>query len=313
MSYAVRKPIGNQRAMQPRVTTRLQLVPRRRGLGEICGGAPTAENYACALRNIAAEEARYQQIYGTLNYATQTYPAVYVPNPVGWVCVDQPWRGAGFRFCANTGNGGTYSGTGEPGGEGTFYPGGINPVVAPIGTVAPVPPPAGASSYSPRVSFAGARGGSTLYPGDAWTIRITGAEPGADVFVRGGKNGATDTNRMGAANNQGVFTLTGVADSSEIGTWNETWTAGGVNAGSFGFTIVSGPGGSPGGNYYSLCAPPQVMKNGQCVLTDEPTVTPPPLSSSMLDWFKQETFAGIPNWVLLVGGAGAVMFLGGKK
>lgn len=171
------------------------------------------------------------------------------------------------------------------------------------GVVQTVAPLATAVTYSPRVSFTNSRGGSTLYPGDSWTIRITGAQPGSEVFVVGGKNGAQDRNRMGTTDASGTFTLTGAVSSAELGNWQETWTAGGLNAGSFSFSVVSGPGGST--------ASPQ-GPGSSAGSTSSSGATPPVVVTSSSSWFTDEMISGIPNWALLAAGA-AALFLGGKR
>jgi len=112
------------------------------------------------------------------------------------------------------------------------------PVNAPVAASSTATTPsAAAPSYSPHVTFAASRQG-TLQPGDVWQVSITGAQPGSQIVVKGGKGGAQDQTVMGSADSSGSFSLTGTITADQAGSWNETWSAGGKVAGSFGFSVV---------------------------------------------------------------------------
>lgn len=99
--------------------------------------------------------------------------------------------------------------------------------------------PAPAATSQPRLTFTNLTGGNPaeLRPGDRWKVEITGAPPNAAVSVTGGKDGARDTTGMGNTDSAGNFTLTGTITADLVGAWSETWTAGGINAGSVSFLV----------------------------------------------------------------------------
>lgn len=234
----------------------------RRGLG--AGTVHGVELETCNSGNIPADLACSERNRIAVAESYGESPVNYVDsNTAGWMNLTGPWISTAQRM-----------------------------TLAAAARTTTTPPP-GASA--PRVVFTNSRGGSTLYPGDTWTVRITGAAPNAEVRVTGGKNGAVDTNRMGTTDAAGSFTLSGVVSSEELGNWAETWTAGGVNTGSFSFSVVSGPGGTTGGGSGSGTG------GG---------ATPPPSSNSST-WFTEEIISGIPNW-MLIAGAGAFFIFGGK-
>jgi hypothetical protein len=109
------------------------------------------------------------------------------------------------------------------------------------------PPPASDGTFRPRVVFTTSRGGTTVYPGDTWSISISGAQPGSPVVVQGGKNGAQDRTPEGTADASGNWQLSGSFTPDMIGPWQETWSAGGVQAGSFSFNVQPAPSGNGSG------------------------------------------------------------------
>jgi hypothetical protein len=150
-------------------------------------------------------------------------------------------------------------------------------------------PAGGAIGYHPVVSFQNSRGSSALYPGDTWSISITGGAPNSPVVVTGGKNGVHDSVQMGTTDSLGKFSLSGTITSDQVGTWNESWTVGGDSAGSFSFSVAQG----------SATGTPQ----GAPVLTPSlhlPTVGGFDLSS-------------IPWWGWLAGIGGGLYLLGGRR
>lgn len=271
-----------------------------RGLGqppgylETCDQSSVSAQWACAQRNMARQDEYYSgsspayaEAHGGVTPA-QSQQSAYYASQVGsgnWAC-------AGSE-CVNTVTGERRSVAPSP--VVAPVPTSYAQYLAPTATSQAVAPPA---TYSPHVTFSSSRGGSTLYPGDTWTIVLTGAAPGAQIKVTGGKNGANDTNVMGTADSTGRFSLAGTAGSAELGTWNETWTAGGANAGSFSFTVAAGPGGTTSGG-------------GSTAGSGNTTMTP--ASGFSMGWFTEQMISGIPNWWLLVGGAVAGLALAGGK
>jgi hypothetical protein len=114
----------------------------------------------------------------------------------------------------------------------------VSPPIVDLGPVTSSPAsPAGSGT----LSFTTSRGGTTLYPGDTWTIRISGAKPNAAISVVGGVNGAMNTTPTGTTDANGNFSLSGTIDSSQVGSWYEGWTVGGSGIGSISFTVVATP------------------------------------------------------------------------
>jgi hypothetical protein len=172
---------------------------------------------------------------------------------------------------------------------------------------APAAPPAAA--FNPRIVFTNSRGGSTLYPGDTWKIQVSGAYPNSAISVVGGKNGAQDVVQMGTADASGNFALSGTANSSELGTWNETWRSGAHTIGSISFSIAAGPGGTVGGGSGGGAGSGSGGSGGSG--GGGGTMSP---DSSFTKWFTEEMISGIPNWILVAGGlVGGVVLAGGKR
>ncbi len=88
-----------------------------------------------------------------------------------------------------------------------------------------------------QLSFNTSRGGSVFFPGDTWTVRISGASPNLPVTVTGGQNGGSNTATMGTTDGAGNFSMSGSFDSSQIGAWSELWKVGGTPSGSFSFSV----------------------------------------------------------------------------
>ncbi len=205
------------------------------------------------------------------------------------------------------------------------------PIVGtPTGTQAPTQsqPTTSPSGYSPQVQFITSRIG-ILYPGDSWQIRITGGRPSTMVSVDGTFNGVTTRNTLGPTDGSGVFTTSGVIDSSSIGNWSETWWVGGDNAGTFSFQVAPSPStGSPttsaGGGTGVPWIPPAgsgTPYTAPPATTSTPTGTPyspAPTGSgntSAPAASSGDLINGIPNNVLMLGAAGilALMVLGGRR
>lgn len=110
-------------------------------------------------------------------------------------------------------------------------------IPAPVAPAVPAAPVASGGS----VHFQSSRGGTLVYPGDTWTVTISGASPNLPVQVQGGKNGASNTTPMGSTDSAGNFSLSGRFTQDDIGSWVENWSVGGRGSGSFNFTVGSVP------------------------------------------------------------------------
>jgi hypothetical protein len=155
-------------------------------------------------------------------------------------------------------------------------------------------PAGGASGYHPVVSFQNSRGASTLYPGDTWSVSITGGAPNAPVVVTGGKNGARDSVQMGTTDGSGKFSIAGTITSDQVGTWSESWTVGGDAAGTFSFTVGMVASQTPAGKQI-------INSNG---------------ASQPANWQSQISsfsFSSIPVWGWALAGVGALFFVGGAR
>jgi hypothetical protein len=161
--------------------------------------------------------------------------------------------------------------------------------------------------YSPTVTWSPSRVGP-LQPGDTWTIQITGAQPNSPVSVYGGVNGSFTTNSMGTTKGDGTFLLSGVIDSSQYGSWQETWTAGGINAGNFSFTVAPAPSQSPTGQSPTGGSQsPTGTSNSPGAGTS--STNPPAVTTG--DWIP-----GVSNTVVMIGGGAALValtLLGGRR
>ncbi len=156
-------------------------------------------------------------------------------------------------------------------------------------------------NYTPRVTFTNSRGGNILYPGDTWTVRITGGRPSSTVYVMGGKNGASDTTRMGVSDSSGNFELSGAVSSAEVGSWAESWSVGGTPAGSFSFVVQ-----------------PTATTPATVPPASGGTPTPTPTGGRIDDSNAPPSVGGfdlsaIPWWGWLAGGAGAIFLFGGGR
>ncbi len=83
-----------------------------------------------------------------------------------------------------------------------------------------------APSYHHLASFAfiTSRPGGTLYPGDTWTINITGGLPGLMVTTWGYKDSNFYARAMkGRLDGSGNFSLSGTVAAGDVGSYQETW------------------------------------------------------------------------------------------
>lgn len=178
--------------------------------------------------------------------------------------------------------------------SGVIYGANQTTTLAPSGTQTPSP----SALYSPRVTFQSSRGGNILYPGDTWTISIAGGAPSSQVVVKGGKNGAQDSNSMGVTDAAGNFQLSGALTAGEIGSWSEAWSVGGAPAGSFSFVVQPTPS-------QQTTAPPVSDMNATGPAPTNNSTQPGPTGGFSL--------SDIPTWGWLAVGAGVLFMMKGGR
>jgi hypothetical protein len=213
------------------------------------------QQYACSQQNAAIDGQIVALTQATFGTGTEILPAGFVTIP------PPPLPQTYESFLASGGGGNTSQ---------------INST--PIGTL----------------TFSPSRSGGILYPGDTWTITISGAQPNQSILVTGGVGGAQNKTPTGTTDGSGNFSLSGTIDSTEIGIWNEVWSVNGVTVGSIAFTVAATPPtGSPSGGGGAVVTPPATD-----VLTS-------------IENFLQETFAvggvDIPYWVVGIVGIGYLL------
>jgi len=161
---------------------------------------------------------------------------------------------------------------------------------------------AGGSGVTPvaarpgQLYFTTSRGGTSLQVGDSWTVKITGATPGQQVVVRGGKNGQSDMTPMGTIDANGNFSLSGTISADQVGSWSETWLVGPASAGSFSFTVAA----------------PAVAKTpaGQVIINSSGVQQPAGGFPSLLSGFD---LSSIPWWGWVGAGAVVLFAFGGGR
>jgi hypothetical protein len=88
---------------------------------------------------------------------------------------------------------------------------------------------------TPVVSIANtSRGGTSFYPGDAYSLSITGGSPYAPVTCTIG----SWTGNMGTTDWNGSYSLSGTMTSSDVGQWVEYWTVNNVAAQPYPLTFL---------------------------------------------------------------------------
>ncbi len=112
----------------------------------------------------------------------------------------------------------------------------------------------GALAQTPSVSITNTtRGGHTVfYVGDSWTVSITGgaANAAVQVCIPG------SCSPEGYTDGSGNYTLSGYMSSGDVGTWNETWSVGGVTATPDPLTFYVYPSSAASCNLSSGAVPP---------------------------------------------------------
>lgn len=168
-------------------------------------------------------------------------------------------------------------------------------------------PPATAIGFKVgALTFQTSRGGSTLEPGDTWTVSIRGAAPAnAPVYVVGGKNGALSQTQMGTVDANGNFSLSGTITSDQIGAWSEDWYVAGGKSGGFSFTVAA-PTTADGKKI--------IVSNGAEQAPGAKKDTTAATTTSISDWLQASILGGgIPNWALVAGGVAAIFYFGGQR
>ena len=121
---------------------------------------------------------------------------------------------------------------------------------APSGTPIPVVTSsqqiASGGSSSPSFSFSTDLGGNQMSVGGNWHVSITGASPNSSVAVGGADNTGSGFGPLveGSTDSNGNFSMSGGADSGQVGLWRQVWTVGGKIVGNAAFTVVGNGGGS---------------------------------------------------------------------
>lgn len=273
-----------------------------------CGSAPynsdPATQYACKQTN----DPKLQQIammapaYGTCITADMI-PGPYTPTP-----------GSAGDTSSSGGSGIIMIPWGTQPSGGITYTAPSTPYTPPSTSTPPATTGGGgnstpASSYSPTVSFIPSRAG-TLYPGDTWQLHIQGGKPGAVVSVTGTQNGVTNTNQMGATDQNGNWSTSGTIDASSIGSWFEVWYVGGQMAASpFSFNVASPSSPASGGS------------TGTQTPSGTQSSTPPPSSGGMTQTqtpapsSSDGMIFGVPQNYVLMGGAAILLLavMGGRR
>lgn len=181
----------------------------------------------------------------------------------------------------------------------------LQPVLSPAAASQAPPPSASVSiQINPgSLSFRNLTGGDAVHfiVGDRWSLSISGASPNQPVVVAGGQNGSSATTQMGVTDQNGNWSTSGTMDTSTIGQWSEDWRVGGVRVAQFGFTVSpasqapastgQGAGGGTGRGGGGSAA------SG---------------GFNIGEFLTSSAFMGIPNWVLLAGGAGLLFVFGGS-
>lgn len=286
-----------------------------------CGQAPytsdPATQYACKQANDPKLQAiaLLSPSYGTC-ITPDMIPGPYTPSP-GSAGDPASNPSAGGLYYVPIGGGAPVFYPSNPTGTVTYPAGGGTPTV--IQTSAPPSssgsPSSGGSSpaqsqqsYSPTVSFIPSRSG-TLYPGDTWQLHIQGGKPGAVVSVTGTQNGVTNTNQMGATDQNGNWSTSGTIDASSVGNWFEVWYVGGQMAASpFSFNVASPNSPASGGNTGTQTGGTQSSTPPPSSGGMTQTQTPAPSSSDGMIF-------GVPQNYVLMGGAAILLLvvMGGRR
>jgi hypothetical protein len=84
---------------------------------------------------------------------------------------------------------------------------------------------------------------------DTWRFTVTGGRPNTPVTVTARKNGgAASTATYGKTDAAGNWTMSGKSDAGDAGTWSQSWSVGGTDAGSITVQITTAAAGSSAGS-----------------------------------------------------------------
>ncbi len=217
------------------------------------------------------------------------------------------------------------------GGPIPFEPGAVGPppgTYLPTSAPAPLPAPAAIStsapaplSTSPAVSSTApavskpvtsqlintTRGGSSFQVGDAWQLIITGPA-NQPVYITGTFNGQSlGQTQLGVTDSSGNFQTGGSMTVSQVGTWFEQYSVGGISAGSSAFQVTQAPGPTP----TQSTTPVDVTDPSTGLATQTPT--PPDSGAPALPGASSSVTIGgveIPVWALGLGAVGLLLFFG---
>ena len=131
-------------------------------------------------------------------------------------------------------------------------------------------------------------------------------------------NGAMSYSVMGSTDGSGNFSKSGQITADQVGTWQETWGVGDPTKGpaqSVGFIAFTVQPPSQ-----ALTTPPAKQTTGGGGTTipsttgggGGTTTTTPPGTFDIGSFLTGSAFMGIPNWMLLAGAGGLVLFMGGR-
>lgn len=162
------------------------------------------------------------------------------------------------------------------------------------------------------LSFTTSRGGTTLYPGDTWTIKISGARANTAVSWVGGKNGAMNSGPTGTTDGNGNFSVSGTVDSSQVGSWYQAFTVGGfgsspaIGIGSISFTVQAAT--------TTASTTTDTTTSGTTTTGSTQQTGSTQAATTTANWFTDEMISGVPNWALVAAAAAvAFLVLRGKK
>lgn len=179
------------------------------------------------------------------------------------------------------------------------------------------------ATYNPSVTFEPSRYG-VLQPGDTWKIQVTGGQPNSPVVVTfsGNNPNSGQSGVLGNTGALGNFSTTGTIQASQVGDWVETYTVGGVNAGSFSFSVVN-PTGAQANTATSGQSSSSVTGAGTVATTSSTnnTTSTTPVTSPSTTSAVPSIFSDMETWVEanpyltigVVGLIGAFLLFSGKK
>jgi len=188
-----------------------------------------------------------------------------------------------------------------------------NPYSQTPNTVAPIGSPATSTAvvYHATFNMVTSRGGVNCQVGDSWKITITGAKPNAAVRADSATNGTGNGSaNVGNTDGAGSFTLGGTFTSAQIGNWHEVWYVDGVVVGDIWFNVAPA----------TASPTPTTQGGGTTLPTSGGSETTNPNAGGMVawegmpsaSWFTQSMVGGVPNWMLLAGGAVVLFMMKGR-